>query len=149
MKVINLQNPRALLVPDVQGLIERSLEKVPHFAPGGASSVAEDLLYIVQDPGSFLLLGAEDGAFKGLVIGNLPQTNFFPYPVISVVYNEGSTALLKEMQKQTLDIIVEAGYTKAWAANVSGHSDAAWLRAFKFPGVTAKQIGTLHFFEVK
>lgn len=149
MEVIELRNPNALMVPEVWQLLERALSTRNIMAPGGLSSVAGDLVNYAKNPSRFLLLGAEDGQFKCVVMLELPSSMLFPTPVLTLAYNEGSKELLKTTQKRVLDIVTNHGYTKLWAANTSGRSDKAWEKAFKLAGVVPERLGSLYNFKVE
>lgn len=141
--VVNLQNPRALLVPEVAALIKRAVESVDFAAPGGVDSVAEDMYIFVTNSQFFFLLGMEDGAPKAMCTGYFPSSRLFPYPVVSLIYNEGSRELLKEMAKGARDTITQAGYTRAWAINGSGRNDDAWCRLIAPKGTKAKRLASV------
>lgn len=144
MNVFQLRNPQALLLPDVQKIIRDATGSVHFIAPGGFDSVAEDIYKFVVHDNYFLFLGAEDGTFKSLVMGFYPADRLFPYPTITLFYNKGSRALIKETAKVLLDTLQQRGYTSAWAVNATGKSDAAWMRLFGLPGkTTAKVLGSV------
>jgi hypothetical protein len=149
MEIINLRNPNALMVPEVYQLLERALGSVEFLAPGGLSSVAEDLMFYVNAEDHFLFLGVEDGAWKAVGMASLPNNRLFPYPTINLVYNEGSHDLVLELMDFALDIFLANGYTKIWAVNGSGHSDKAWERIFKHPRLKGKYLGGAYHFEVQ
>ena len=148
MTAIIVRNPKALLVPRVQTLLEQAISSVPYLAPDGLNSIAPDLMAHITDERLFMAVGIENGEHKSLVLGNLPLNNFFPYPVISVAYHMGSKALGNEMKELVVDFFLQAGYTKFWALNASGHSDKAWLKVFEKENVSATPIGTAFLFEV-
>lgn len=149
MEAIELKNPKALSVPMVQNLFKRALESVNIAAPGGFDSVAEDIFRYVQHDGYFVVLGAENGEFKSLAMGFFPSDNIFPYPTVTLVFNEGSRGLLKATVRKMVDIVLERGYTKVWAFNASDHSTAAWKRLFLTPEGYANTIGEVVEFGVK
>lgn len=149
MQAIILRNPNALMVPEVGGLLERALNSTPYMAPRGLADVAGDLIDYVQDPQHFLILGAEKGAFRGVVMMNLPVRRLFPTPQITLMYNEGTRPLLKVMQAKALEIIQQNGYTKAWGVNASGRSDRAWKKVFEFENVEVQPLGTFFEFQIE
>lgn len=150
MDVIELKNPKALMVAEIQGLFKRMTEKVSFAAPGGFDSIAPDLFRYVTSDDYFVVLGFEDGAPKSLAMGFFPADNIFPYPTITVVYNEGTPALVKALGAKLLDTLMQRGYSRAWAINASGKPDRAWQRLFRLPGQTqVKRLGSVMEFRVE
>lgn len=149
MAAFRLTQLQALLKPDIQQLLKRSVDSGALLAPHGFDSVAQDIYNFVADPTQFMVLGAEKGEMKGLVLGFLPVGNLFPYPTIVLFYNEGSRALSREMQDVVLDILLEAGYTRMLAVNSSGAKDEVWQRALTPKGATSEKVGSLYVFEVE
>lgn len=148
MEVVQIKNPRALMVPEVMQLLRDATESIHIAAPGGFDSIAVDMYNLVTDDNSFFIIGAEGGHFKSLVLGYFPNSALFPYPTIITFYNKGSPALRRATGAKLLDILLARGYTSAWAVNSSGRSDKAWQHAFEIPGRTkAVPIGTV--FELK
>lgn len=149
MDVITLRNPQALLIPDIQNLLKRAVESGVFLAPAGFDTVAGDIMSFVTDPKQFLILGAEGGQFKSVVMGYLPVGNLFPYPTVVMFYNEGSRKLSKETQDHLMDFIVSNGYTRMLAVNSSGHSDRTWLKGLTPSGAIGDIVGSLAMFEVE
>lgn len=149
MDVIELRNPKALLIPEVQALLKRAVEAGTFLAPGGFDTVAEDVFNMVTDEYQFMLLGAEKGAFKSVVLGHLPVGNLFPYPTIVLFYNEGSRALSRATGVKLMDFIVSHGYTKTLAVNSSGHADDVWMKGIVPSKATAHIAGSLAVIEVE
>jgi hypothetical protein len=149
MNVIELRNPNALGITDIQQLIKRAVESGALLAPGGFDTVAADIFTFVTDPNQFMLLGAEDGAFKSVVLAFLPVGNLFPYPTVVLFYNEGSRALSKATQDKLLDIMLEHGYTRLLAVNSSKRGDKVWQKALTPAGATSNIVGSLALFEVR
>lgn len=150
MQAIHVQNPRALLVPEIEALIRRATTAISFAAPGGFDSIATDMYKFVTMDGLFMVMGVEDGKHVGLVLGGFPTLNIFPYPTIFLFYNEGSPKMVKLLAQKTLDIMLERGYTKAWAVNSSGRPDAVWERLFRLQGVTELvPMGTVYELRVK
>lgn len=136
MQAIHVKNARALLVPEVEGLIRRATMSISFAAPGGFDSIAQDMWSFVTNDNLFMVMGMENGKHTGLVLGGFPSLAIFPYPTIFLFYNEGSPKMVKTLAQKTLDIMLERGYTKAWAVNSSHGSDKAWQRLFRLNGVT-------------
>lgn len=149
MDVIEVRNPKALAVVEVQQLLKRAVESGALIAPNGFDTVAKDIFEFVTNTQNFMLLGAEQGHFKSVVLGYFPVGNLFPYPTVVLFYNEGSKDLLEATKEKLLDIIVSNGYTSMLAVNGTGHSDRAWLKVLTpKEGVSSKVIGSLAMFEV-
>jgi len=149
MDVIELRNLHALGLAEIQQLLKRAVENGPFLAPAGWDTVATDVFQFVTDPRQFMLLGAENGKFRSVVLGFFPTGNLFPYPTVVLFYNEGSRALSRLTQERLLDTILAAGYTKMIAINGTGEPDPVWQRALTPTGVSSKKAGSLMFFEVK
>ena len=149
MAVIELRNPQVLAKADLQDLLKRSVESGVFLAPQGVDSVADDIFRLVTEPHQFLLLGAEHGEWKGVIMGYFPSGRMFPYPTIVNFYNEGSRALSREMREYLLDFIVEHGYTRMLAVNSSGHSDDIWLKGLTPAGANSYIAGSLAMFEIE
>lgn len=149
MEVIELKNPRALAVAEVAQLFKRAFEKVKFAAPGGFDSVAADIFEFVTNDNYFVFLGAEKGHFKALAMGFYPSNNIFPYPTITLIYNEGSKELKDLLIRKMVDTMVSMGYTACWAINASGHSDKVWLKAVVPDYGDAELLGTVYEFKIK
>lgn len=150
MAAILIRNPRALMVPELQNLIKRATMAVSFAAPGGFDSIAQDMFKFVTREELFMIIGVEDGKYTGMVLGGFPNLAIFPYPTIFMFYNETGVKALKTLAKKTLDIISEAGYTKAWAVNSSGRPDPVWQRAFTLTGQTElTPMGTVFELRIK
>lgn len=149
MNVIELRNPQVLTKPDLAFLLKRAVESGAFLAPQGFDSVAEDIFNFVVDPNQFMILGAEKGQWKSVILGYFPGTKLFPYPTIVNFYNEGSRALSREMGAYLMDFVVEHGYTQVLAVNSSGHSDEVWLKGLTPQGATGTITGSLAMFEVE
>lgn len=148
MEIIQLRNPNALLVPAVQRILKAAIESDALVAPGGFDTIAQDILDYVTLDNHFLLLGAENGEFKAMLMGHFPAGQLFPYPQVIVLYNEGTKALKTAIQQKYIDIMLERGYTKTLAMNGSGRSDKAWLKALTPPNAKASVLGSVMLMEV-
>lgn len=149
MEILELKDPKVLMVAQVAALIKRAVESGAMLAPAGFDTIATDIFGFVKDEDQFMVLGAEEGHFKALALGYYPVGNLFPYPTIVLLYNEGSKELSVQMREKLLDMAVSRGYTQVLAINHSGHSDAAWLKGLTPEGVSSKIIGSLGMFEVE
>ena len=148
MEVIVLRNPAALQVHEIQHLVKQAIAVNPLIAPAGFDSLARDLYEMVTNPDHFFIVGAEDGHFKTLMIGFFSISQLFPYPTITLIYNEGSKELRELVVRKYIDMKLERGYTQTLAINASGHSDEAWVKMVP-DDFNAKRIGSMYLFEVK
>ncbi len=142
-KIVLLRNPRALLIPDVAMLIKRAVESTEHVAPGGIDTTAKEFFDYTTDEDKFLFLGMENGAPKGLEMGYFPDSALFPFPMVTLIYNEGTKALTKVMLTATVEHITAHGYSKFWAMNATGRSDKTWIRALTPKGTTGHVIANV------
>lgn len=149
MAVIELRDPRALMKADLQQLLKRAVDSGVFLAPNGFDAVAQDIFNFVTDELQFMILGAENGQWKAVILGYLPASQLFPYPTIVTFYNEGSRTLSREMGEYLMDFITEHGYTQMLAMNSSGHSDEVWLKGLTPNGAESFIAGSLAVFEVK
>lgn len=147
--VIELTNPQVLAKADLQALLKSAVEAGSFLAPNGWDTVAPDIINFVVDPNQFMILGAENGEWKGCVLGYFPVGNLFPYPTVVCIYNQGSRELSRAMRDQLLETLLVKGYTKMLAVNTSGHEDAVWQRGLTPQGATSEIVGSLALFEVK
>lgn len=76
-------------------------------------------------------------------MGYFPDSTLFPFPLVTLIYNEGTKALLKVMSKEIVDHISSHGYSKFWAMNGTGRSDGAWMRALLPEGTSGRTIATV------
>lgn len=144
MQVLHIQNANALRNPMLVQLFKEALEETPDAAPGGWETCAEDVYAFVTDPGFVTCVGVEDGNFVCLMVALLPNNNVFPYPSVLLMYAKGSVETSRAVKERMVDIMLEKGYTFYRTANMSGHSDAAWERVMRWPGVTFKPTGTIY-----
>jgi hypothetical protein len=111
-------------------------------APAGPDSVAQDFYDFTTDKNLFLFLGMEDGASKALLTGYFPASYLFPYPMITLIYNEGSKDLLRSLIRTATDHVLSRGYSKLWALNGSGRKDEVWLRGLTPEYATGKKVAS-------
>ena len=128
--------------PGVALLIRRSVGGTAHADHGGIDTVAKEFFEYTTDEDKFLCLGIEKVNPKGLEMGYFPDSALFPLPVVTLIYNEGSKALIKVMLSATVEHITAHGYSKFWAMNATGKSYKAWIRACTPIGTTGPVIGS-------
>ncbi len=140
--VVLLRNPRALLVPDVFGLIKRAVKSV-ELAADGIEGAAQELFDYCTNEDLFMFLGFEDGHAHALLMGYFPASSLFPYPMVSLIYNEGSKKLLRMLVADYGTLMEQRGFSRTWAMNGSGRSDAAWIRSLLGDTFTGKKIASM------
>ena len=145
-KAIRLTNPNVFSVPDVIDIFKRALENFEMFN-GDFEEALPELQIMVSKPEVGVMLGVEDGKFKGIGIVLLPDDKFSPIPQVPLFYNEGSMAIKRALVSKIVDFIVENGYTKFQAINTSGKADSIWARAFRRAG-KSRRIGSIMEFEI-
>ncbi len=141
--VIQVRNPRTLLLPDVAGLIRHGVETITTAAPDGFDSVAQDFYIHTTNPMYFLLLGYEKGTPLGFVTGQFPASRLFPYPMITLMYNEGTSDLRRALVEAAANTVAERGFKCSWALNGSGRSDEAWLRVMVPKGCHGRKVASV------
>jgi hypothetical protein len=148
MQILTLRDPNALANPSFRTFLSEAL-KSNFSVNSDLSDVAEELFAYIQRPDMFMLVGMEDGEFRGLLLGHLPQSRMFPTPMITFLYCSGSRELRLGLCDRIMDIFVSHGYTKSWAWNSSGHSDKAWEKVLDTGRNQFKRLGSVYSVEVK
>lgn len=146
-QVIRLLNPQGLDVPTIDELFARALPEGNLSVTDGYAKHKETFRQMILNPNEIFLLGVEDGAFKGLIWGSLPEGIMMTKPQIMVTYNEGSIALKGAMIKFGLDLLLQLGYTKFIGLNATGKADLIWLRTFKDIG-KGEKVGSIFEFTI-
>lgn len=148
-RIVELRNPKALMMPNVMGLLKRVLKSDAFLNPVELSDAAEDLLAFVIQDNQFMFLGAENGDFKSMMLVSAITSPLFPLPFIIADYNEGTRSLHREMKTFAVDRLVGLGYTRVMAMNGTAASDEVWQRAMALPGLNVIPLGTIHTVEIK
>lgn len=145
-QAIRIQNPAALLTPELSLFLKDALTSSPLAMPGGWDSMAGTLYTYVTDARFFLIVGIESGAFQALAFGFLPGTNLYPYPTINLFFAKpkSSIAVKRAVQAKILAHILEHGYNRCLAINATGHPDEVWERAFGHKHVGMQPVGTAY-----
>ena len=143
-QVVRLQNPKALASPPFRAFLKRSVKRG---ALIGLDDLLQGLTERLPDPNFLALVGVEDGEFRGLVLLGLPSSIWQPTPYVYHFYNAGKAALRDALIKATVDFVVQAGYTKFLAVNLSDRDFKAWAKTFQKAG-KATELGRLVEFEV-
>lgn len=144
VNVVRVQNPKILGVKEIQELFTKAFKDNPFTS---FEDAAEDFVALVADPQVGVFIGAEKGEFKGLVIIVLPMNKLAPLPQVYQFHSSGSSALKKALIKAGVDFVVENGYTRFLALNVTSKADEAYGKLFKVAG-KSKKVGSLLEFEI-
>lgn len=139
MNILVLKNPKAMEVPAIKGLFDRGIAKS---AWAGMDGAVDELRNLIQSPTAGVILGEENGCFRGFSLVLLPQSKLDTIPQVIHIYNEGTKSLRRKIVQATVDFIEKAGYNKLWAMDFTGRS-RAWDRAMKPEGWSLKQIGRI------
>lgn len=143
-RVVRLTNPEAFKRDEVQALFREAFES--NMMATYDKAIGE-LVAISSDPLVALLVGAEKGELRGLVIACLPRSTLTATPSVYHFYNSGSAKLREALVKATVDFFLEAGYTRFWAINTLGDNDEAYAKLFRSAG-EARRLGSFLEFSI-
>lgn len=143
-RVVRLTNPEAFKQEEVQAHFRAAFEKNPM---ADFETALGELVALPSDPMVAMLIGAEKGKLKGLVIACLPRSALTPIPNVYHFYNAGSAKLREALVKATVDFFLEAGYTRFWAINTAGDNDEAYMKLFRSAG-EARRVGSFLEFSI-
>ena len=133
-----LTQPQALILEPVASLFLRAFMGVPlRVEP---ADVLMTLARELPNPRVAIFIGAEDAKLLGLTIMYAPADAMIAEPQVYHFYNGGSAKLRDALIEKLLTRVKEWGYDSFLGANGSGHSDKAWLRAFR-KGGTVEEVG--------
>lgn len=85
-------------------------------------------------PGCGLWLGAENQVLKAVSVAFWPENPLMMVPQVCVAYNVGSRALSHEIGDAVVAWVREGGYDRLRVINMTGYSDKAHMRAFRYVG---------------
>lgn len=127
-KLVRVQDPRWLVIPDVVELFLRSPTPVP------VPALITGLMDVVARPLNGMWLAVDEpGRPSGYIVIFLPDTPLWNLPQVYAVYADHAGAR-DALITQGLEWVHEAGYTKVMGFNLVGASDAAYQEAFKQAG---------------
>lgn len=152
-KVVRMQNPQALAMPEVKSLFQRafhSSDLLPEY-----DDIEEEMAVAVGNPALGVFVGVEQAEFRGLLAIALPMSKMDRLPQILHFYtgradrNGASAPLRHAMIKAAVDFVVENGYTtyRAVCPYTSAKKVAAWQRLFR-KGGKSRDIGKVMEFSV-
>ncbi len=123
MTVVRMTNPLAYHLPAVHRLFLASVAGTANqeYVAAKTAGLAADLRFA-------MFVGLEAGEPLALAVVRLPADPKAEEPMLDMLTNLGSHALGTEVLSHALAFVWESGYTKTWTINLTGHSDAAWLR---------------------
>lgn len=149
-QAIRLMNPEALNQPEFQAFLRRAVAAVPFAAPGGFESIVKDLFDSISlTDNYFTIVCAEEEKWVGVIIGFFPANNLFPYPTITLMYNEGTRAAADALKRKALEVLLSKGYTNVWGFNASEHDDKVYERGMGLPELKVTNIGSVFKFGIK
>lgn len=114
-RVVRMQNPQALLLPEVEDLWRKafdSVETLPAY-----DEAKDEIADAITLPNFAAFVGVEEGQFRGLLLICLPATKFAMHPLILHFYvgradrGGASAKLRKDMIKTGVDFMASEGYT--------------------------------------
>jgi hypothetical protein len=149
MRILTIRNAEALRNPEFVDFLREALAAFPYANPHGLDGCAEDIFRFIKDPDFFLFVGVEDGKFVTMAVLQKPTSQLFPIPTVFCAFNRGSHACLQAMTSHVIDTVAEMGYTTFRSANMSGHSDKVWLKAFGHEDLKFTPIGTVFDIAIK
>lgn len=139
-EVMELKNPKALLLPPIQAMVKKFVAYDPAINP---QEVLVELAYAIDDPRAGVFLAADEaGIFRGICVVYLPHSPFAPHPICPMLYAEGPGSIKKELVDKGVAFVKANNYDHIRAFNVSGKPDKVWLKSFKQAG-TPTPVGTL------
>lgn len=147
MSVVNLSNTNALLQPDVQAFFKKALPPGNLLIPLGFDGNPEPVVNAITAPNGAVLIGLEDGEWKGMAMVGLPNGVDQTDPYVGHFYNEGKAALRDELIKAVVDFVVQNGYTSFVVLNGSGKADEAWIKMFRKAGEPTK-VASIYRFKI-
>jgi hypothetical protein len=140
---IKLSNPRGLLLPEVQDLINLGLK--PLFDQGlDPSEVWLELVRWVAagaNSCSAVFIGHENGKFLSFLLLEAPKPPFDPYPNVVFFQNLGSNSLRRAMIKQLVDHLQQTGHKTVSFHNGAKVPDSVYIRTLCKTG-SAKATGS-------
>lgn len=144
VQVAELRDPKYFGLRAIQRLFHDAFADSRLF-PGGFEAMLEDVILMVTDPNTSLLVGLEEDIPKGLLIICFPTNKVTRLPQILHFYNGGGTQLRKKLLKDGVALVKARGYTKVWAINGTRKPDSVWARTFRVAGPAEPIGGILEF----
>lgn len=141
-QIIEVRDPNVFETDECRAFFQRAFVTGRPMQPQLALDVSRALCLVQR---SVILMGLEDGEWRGLLMGTLPVSPIAPHPNVFFLYNAGSAEMRKALIQQAIDWMHANGYTEATATNWSPHSDEAWLRLWGDLGNVQKQASTFLF----
>jgi hypothetical protein len=141
--LLRISNPRAFLIPEIQGFILKSLATSP-IMPDAEAALLELVNYIqLQIMGLFLV--REGGKYTGLVIAENNPSALSPGCTVLHFYNEGSANTRKALIQAVIDFAEAGGFTKIRGIDINQRPEA-FARLFRAAG-PVKAIGGFYEFQ--
>ena len=140
--VLRIQNPNALRLPAVKRLLEKALA-TSNLVRDVAEAVAE-LDYWVIRPDAGLFIAREDGTWVGMAFAQWGESAFAPHMTVLHVYNTGSKAALRALNRALVAYAGLGGYDRV--LTLDQHSKPrAFAKVFR-EGGSPTALGTAYYF---
>lgn len=145
-QIIKVTNPNIFAVPELLALFKEGFEKAS-MAELWNEQVMAELQSMIAQGYHPIWVGVENGRFKALLIGLMPVSHLIPQPLVYLVFNKGTRALLKQMANECIAYLKAAGYTTWAGLNLLGE-DRLHQRLFGYAG-TARVRGSMLEYTVR
>ena len=143
--VARVQNPSVLTAPAVIDLFTAAFK---NDMPAPVGGVLAELVQVLPNERVLVVIGLEGGKLKGLMIAHDPASALAVYPSVYHFFNSGRAKLRDALLDELLSWLKERNVDTFMAANMTGKSDRAWLKAFKKAG-TPEMVGSVIRFKVE
>ena len=145
MNVYEIRNPATFTTEPIQQLFVRAFKGD---RPTSASIALREFVVMCELPHVSVMVGEEEGELHGLIIGFGNTSGLYPWPRTYHIFNEGSFKLRDLLIKKMAARYREWGYNRHIAVNMSGRSDATWLRSLRRAGM-AERLGSAFLFTLE
>lgn len=143
--ILELQNPRALDLPEIRALFARAFDNHPQV--DGETVLSELQHWLGHEKLTVLLVRDDTGTYRGLSIILFPATRLFAMPQVYHFHFNGPRALREELIQATLLAIRRQGYDKFATTNLNGR-ERAFQRLFRSAGDMV-ELGDFKLYEVR
>lgn len=144
VQVAELSDPKYLVLRTITELFRNAFTNCRLF-PQGFDGMVGEIVAMVSDPDTAVLIGTENDIPKGLLIIRFPTSRVTTVPQILHFYNDGTGAVRKKLLKAGVEVVKARGYTKVWAINGTRKPDSVWARTFRVAGPASPVGGIMEF----
>lgn len=129
MKVVEIQNPAALQLPEVTQLFERACDAEDFPDP---KWLLRDLEALLPDSAFGVLVARDDaGDLKGLVLCESRTSALSPLPWVAHFYVDPGSGAKGDLGDALREWFHERGFDRVRAVNLSAMTDDEHIRAFR------------------